>query len=198
MNAEQLKELGLSPKKLGNRIVARCAKELLSSLSFGDDPDDPPARMKSDLAKRIEAKVKERVDLALDTIAVSVLGTEVERLVSGMVFKTTNSYGEPKGPDRTLIEYITSRIDEFLNDKVDYSGKTAKEHERAGNSSYHFKAVGTRLSVLIGMSIEEKIKASLTAAVTDINNSIAGGLVELTKMKMAEIAASLKVAVTVR
>lgn len=183
-----LEALGLSQESLADRLVDRLAEGLLSSLDY--DEDGHSFRGESPFATKLNRMVKDRLGaLVLDLGEKHVL-PKVNEMVEGLVLQETNRWGEKVGQPVTFIEYLTQRADAWMREEVDYGGKA-----KAEGDSYSWRKAGTRVSWVIDRHLQHSIETAMKGAVASANQSIIGGLQETVKIKLAEVAAALKVEV---
>lgn len=183
-----LESLGLSQDSLADRLVDKLAEGLLSSLDY--DEDGHTFRGESPFANKLNRMVKDRLDALVDELGTKHVLPKVEEMVEGMVLQQTNQWGEKTGKPATFIEYLTQRADHWMREEVNYDGKTKDQ-----DSGYNFRKAGTCVSYLIDKHLQYSIETAMKAAVATANQSIIGGLQEAVKIKLAEVAASLKVEV---
>lgn len=182
-----LEALGLTQESLAERLVDKLAEGLLSSMDY--DEDGHTFRGESPFANKLNRMVKDRLNSLVDDLGAKHVVPKVEEMVEGMVLQQTNQWGEKTGKPVTFIEYLTQRADHWMREEVNYDGKTK------GSDSYSWKKAGTRVEYVIDKHLQYSIETAMKAAISAANQSIIGGLQEAVKIKLAEVAASLKVEV---
>ena len=184
MSTLTLESLGLTKEEIIERVVARVAETLLTT-AVGDEDDVSmtPTRF----AKRLETKMLARVDAAVAEIAGKHVRPNVAAYIETLCLQATNQWGEKRGSPITFVEYLIAKADAFLREEVNYQGKVR------GEDSYSWKSSGTRIAWMVHEHLQYSIQQAMTAALATANASIVGGLNEAIKIKLAEVAASLKV-----
>ena len=180
-----LESLGLTRDEILERVVDRIADQLLSSHVVDDDGDavGVPTRM----ARALERMVLKRVDAAIEKIAGQHELPNIAAYVETLCLTETNKWGEKKGTAVTFIEYLVARADAYLREEVDFNGKSRQQ------DSFGWKSAGTRVSYLVHEHLQYSIQMAMQTALKDANASIVGGLEAAIKIKLAEVAATLKV-----
>ena len=180
-----LESLGLTREEITERVVARIADTLLASVVADEDGDE--VTTKSVFARALERKVLERINAAVEEIAGRHVLPNVAAYVEGLCLQETNKWGEKRGRTLTFVEYLVERAEHYLREEVDYKGKTRSE------DSYSWKASGTRISHLVHEHLQYSIQTAMAQALKTANGAIVGGIEQAVKIKLAEVAASLKV-----
>jgi hypothetical protein len=179
-----LESLGLSQEEIIDRVVGRIADSLLGAW-IGDGDDE--SIVQSKFAKILEKKVLERINLAVEEIAGRHVLPNVAAYVETLCLQETNKWGEKKGSQVTFVEYLVDRAEKWLREEVDYQGKTKD------SDSFSWKASGTRVAYMIHEHLQYSIKTAMEQALKEANASIASGITDAVKIKLAEILTSLKV-----
>jgi hypothetical protein len=182
--------LGLSRDEITERVVQRIAESLMSSTitKFDDGEayeDARPTPFADQIAKKVTAKVNE----AIDQIAGKHVLPNVASYVETLCLQETNKWGEKTGKALTFTEYLVARANAYLTEEVDFRGKTKSEE------GYGWKKNTTRVAYLVHEHLQYSIETVMKAALTDANSKIVGGIEAAIKIKLAEVAASLKVQV---
>jgi len=185
-----LEAIGISAEELQERVVDRIAERALNNLSF-DEYGDPHARP-SALKRKIDEEIQKRIDEAVTEIADKHILPNVSEYVETLTLQTTNKWGEKKGEPITFIEYLVERAHAYMTEEVDWNGKTK------GVEYGSFRKAGTRVAFMIDKHLQFNIEQAMTQALREVNGSIAKGLEETVKMKLAEILQGLKVTTKVR
>lgn len=182
--------LGFTNEELQERVVDRIVSQFMSKTGYDDEGNE--YNSKSSLADRLQKAVVQRIDRAIaDVIDIHIL-PNATTYVENITLQATNKWGERKGEKLTFIEYLVQRADAYLREEVDYQGKSKSQ------DSYNWKASQSRIAHLVHEHLHYAIETSMKQAVQDANNSIVKGLQETVKLKLAEVAAQLKVNVATK
>lgn len=190
MSSIDLAALGFTKEELQERVIDQIVQSILCGKWYGEDGEEgiQGSRFKQELDKRIVAKI----DATINALAEKHVLPNVARYIEDLTIQQTNQWGERKGAPVTFVEYLVQRAQAYMQEEVNSSGKTRAE------DSYGWGAKQTRITYMIHQhlhhSIETAMKDSLTVAVGEI----ARGIHETTRIKLNEIAAGMKVAVTTR
>ncbi|MFA0967372.1 hypothetical protein [Pseudomonas amygdali] len=191
MDIKTLEALGLSTTDLASRIVEQAVQSLLSSTGYDEDGDEYPTP--SRFKQQIDTRVKDAINQKIDALFAEHVLPRVGEIIEGADMRKTSSYGEPKGEPMTFKEYIASRAEVYMSEKVDFNGKSKDE---SGND-YNWRETGPRLTVLMKMYIKDTLEKSAKTAINDVNKVIAKNIEQAAKEAILSCAASLKVAATV-
>jgi hypothetical protein len=185
-----LQELGITKEELVDRLVAKLSDDLMEETFVAYDPDGGPEDgvRPTKLANAVHEAIENKIDERINDLAEHEVAPRVGDLIKNFVVKTTNRYGEPKAPDKTLTEYIVERCNGWLEEKVDGDGHS-REEDRYGN----WRASQTRIGWMIHKHLDFHIKHALTDAVGNLNKSIAAGLETTIKLQLKEVLGKLKV-----
>jgi hypothetical protein len=183
MAAITLEELGLTQQDLQERVVQAVAAELLESVSF--DEDDNEYRHKSSLRQQLDKVLQERIDAAVAALADDVCADALPEFLTKFVLHPTNSYGERRGEDIPFAEYITSRADEYLGEKVRDDGQKSDSYRND-------KPLRTRLLWLVDEKLHASIDAAVKNALEGANNDLAARMQSAVVEAVGAVAASVK------
>lgn len=191
MDIKTLEALGVSATELSDRIVEQAVSALLYSTGFDEDGDE--SSYASKFKQQVEKRVQEAVDTKIAALAAEHVLPRVGEMIEAADMRRTSSYGEPKGEPMTFKEYIASRAEVYMSEKVDYNGQSKEE----SRDSYHWQESGPRLTVLMKMYIKDTLEKSAKSAINDVNKVIAKNIEQAAKDAITSCAASLKVAATI-
>lgn len=183
-----LDALGLDQDKLAEKLVDRLAQNMLTSIGYDEDGDDWFGT--SQFASKLNNMVKARLDQVVTELADKHVLPRVNEMVEGLVLQQTNTWGEKVGKPVTFIEYLTQRADAYMQEEVDFDGKT--KGERGG---YSWSKRSTRVAYMIDRHLHYSIENAMKAALANVNNSVATGLEEATKTAIREVTSKLTVKV---
>ncbi|MCQ9423445.1 hypothetical protein NRB16_07915 [Pseudomonas sp. LJDD11] len=190
MDIKTLEALGVSAKDLFDRIVEQAVHALLYSTSYGED--DEESTQASRFKQQIEKRVKDAVDQKIDAMFAEHVLPRVGEIIESADMRKTSHYGEPKGEPMTFKEYIASRAEVYMSEKVDFNGKSKDE-----SGDYNWRETGPRLTVLMKLYIKDTLEKSAKSAISDVNKVIAKNIEQAAKDAITSCAASLKVSATI-
>jgi hypothetical protein len=172
--ALDIEALGFTKEELQSRVIDQLCERLLYD---------------GDYETKIQALVKEQVDVSIRAFAEQEVLPNVHEFIENLTLQATNQWGEAKGEPKTFTEYLVERAEAYLSHPVDYDGKPVKV------SGYGSKQEQTRLTYIVDKYLHGSIKTAMETAVKNVNTLLAGALAETAKLKLAEISKSLKVSV---
>lgn len=182
-----LQAIGMTEEKLQEQVINAIANRLLSSFSV--DEDGNGSYHNSHFANKLNEMVKERIDQAVNDLADKHILPNVKTYLENLSLQTTNRWGEPKADPMTFLEYLVSRADAYMNEKLSFDGKTKNE------DSYNWKGTQTRISYMVHQHLHFTLDSIMKNAMANANAVLVQGIQETCKIKLQEIAASLKVKV---
>lgn len=184
-----LESLGISKDAVEQKLVEHLAEQLLTEIQYDYD-DDSEYRAKSSLAKKLDALVKQHIDTTINALAEKHILPNVASYIENLTLQTTNQWGEKKGSPVTFIEYLTQRAEDYMQEKVNFEGKAKSE-----SGVYSWSGTQTRITHLVHQHLHYSIENAMKDALKVATSSIATGLQETVKVKLAEVAQTLKVEV---
>lgn len=179
--------LGITNEELQQRLIDRLV-EHFTTTTWMDEDGEPSNRGKSEVAKRIEDAVVGHVNRAVEKIAAETVGNPIESYLAGMTIKTTNSYGEPKGPTVTFVEYLAKQAGEYLNTQVDKDGKP-----KASQDSYSWKPESTRAMWLVNRSMQSHIVTVMNECLTGHNQKIGEAIADSVRLAIDGVRTNFKI-----
>lgn len=182
-----LEALGLDQEKLAEKLVDRLAKNMLESIHYDADGDEWFGT--SPFAKKLNDMITARLNAIVLELGDKHVLPRVEAMVEGLVLQQTNQWGEKVGKPVTFIEYLTQRAEAYMQEMVDYQGKPK------GTDSFSWSGRSTRVAYMIDKHLHYSIERAMQGALADVNNSVAKGLEEATKIAINEVTSKLKVTV---
>lgn len=186
-----LESLGLDQDKLAEKLVDRLAQNMLTSIGYDEDGDDWFGT--SPFARKLNDMVRARLDKVVNDLADKHVLPRVEEMVEGLVLQQTNQWGEKVGKPVTFVEYLTQRAEAYMCEEVSYDGKTKVEA-----NSFSWSKRSTRVAYMIDKHLHYSIERAMTNALADLNNSVAKGLEEATKIAIQEVTNKLTVKVSTK
>lgn len=184
-----IESLGFDKEEIKERIIELAADRLLSR--YESDEDGVDEKFASDLKKKLEKVVIDRIDAAVVKIADEHILPNAAQFIDNVTFQETNKWGEPQKPKLTYREYLAQRAENYLSERVNYQGKTEKE------DSYNWRGDRTRIAYMVEKHIMHHIEETMKKCVADANSQIAEGITGAVKMKLAEVMNSLKVSAVI-
>lgn len=182
-----LEALGFTKEDLQQRVVENIAAQLLGD-TYSDDEDHSYIKA-SQLQRKLEELITERIDEVVKTQAEAHILPRVNEMIENITIQSTNQWGEGKGTPVTFIEYLVKRAEEYMVEIVDSHG-TGK-----GEGKYQWSGRQTRITHLIEKHLHYSIKTAMEDSLKIATSAIAQGIHETARIKLNEIAASLKVEV---
>jgi hypothetical protein len=186
-----LESLGFTQDELRERVVESVVDRLMQRVYF--DEDGEPAYGQSGLKQELEKAVKARIDAAVNALADKHILPNVTAYLENMCLQQTNQWGEAKGEKLTFVEYLVKRAEYYMQEQVDSSGKS-----KAENDSYGWNGKQTRITHLIHQHLHYSIETAMKDALNVALGSVAKGIHETCRLKLNEIAATLRVGVATK
>lgn len=186
-----LKSLGFTQEELQERVVERIVESVMTDRVYNPDDDceyDRHSKFREDLKKR----VKERIDQKVDELAQQFVLPNVSEYIETLTLQKTNQWGEKKGQPITFVEYLVQRAEAYMQEEVSFDGKTKAQ------DNYNWRGAQTRITYLVNSHLQYSIETAMKEALQIATSSIAKGLHETTRIKLNEIAAGMKVAVSTK
>ncbi len=187
-----LESLGFKKEEILQKVVEQVADRVLEG-KYYDPENDEDGVMPTRFAKDIEKKILERIDAAVSALADKHVLPNAATYVENICLQETNSWGEKTGTKMTFIEYLVKRAEKYLTEQVSFDGKAKTE-----SNGYSWTASQTRITHLVHQHLHYSIETAMKQAVQEANSAIARGIHETVRLKLNEIATSIKVAVTTK
>lgn len=143
-----LAELGINAEKIQEAVVQEITERILTGERGWDE---------SKFRREMDEQMKKAVQSGIEKVIAAVLQGEITAQIENLKFDQTNRYGEKKGDQLTLREWITNHIATYLNEDVNEKGLSNKE------DSYSWKSAGKRAMVLFKSTMREEIQLSINA-----------------------------------
>ena len=180
-----LEALGMTQEEMQERVIERIAQVALTTLQY--DPDDGEFNDSSALAKRLDRKIQDLMDQAINDLAAKhVLPNIIERIETTVLQQTT-SWGENKGEPVSFTEFLVARAEAYMQEEVDFKGKT-----RGNGNSYDWKGAQTRVAWMIHEHLQYSINTAMEAAMKTVNDQISEGIAATVKTQLADVISKLK------
>jgi hypothetical protein len=188
MSTITLESLGFTQEELQKRVIDQLCDQFTSGMDY--NPDDGRYPVESDFAKQLEKLVQKRIDDTINAIAEKHVLPNVAQYVDNLTLQETNNWGEKKGTQLTFTEYLIKRAEVYVQEQVDSEGKGKQE-----SSSSYWSGKQTRITYLVNKHLQYSIETAMKQAMQEATGQIARGIHETARLKLNEIAASLKVTV---
>lgn len=186
-----LQALGFTQGELQQRVVDQVVERVLTGIYFDEDGDE--VERSSKFSQAIQAKVKVKIDETITALAEKYLLPNVSSYIENMLLQQTNQWGEKKGTSVTFVEYLIGRAEIYITEKVDSNG-----NDKAASNSSYWNGNQTRITYLVEKHLHHSIETAMKESMKTALGSIAIGLHETCRLKLNEIAAAMKVAVTTK
>lgn len=192
MGGIDLAALGFTQEELQARVVDQLCEKLLTGMEY--DPDsETECPVASRFQQAIAARVKQHVEETINAIAEAKVLPNVREYIETLSLQATNEWGEKRGESVTFVEYLVQRAQAYMQEKVNFEGKS-----KAVANGYSWNGTQTRLTHLIHQHLHYSIEHAMKDALTSATAQIAKGIHETARLKLNEIAASMKVAITTK
>jgi hypothetical protein len=185
-----LQELGFKKEEIEQKVVESIADRMLSEW-FYDGETGAMEPSDSRLAIKFHEVVKKHVERQINKLAEEYIVPNVRGIIESVALQATNQWGEKTGQPKTFIEYLTEQANNYLTQPVDYQGKHVER------SSYG-RQEQTRLVHLVHEHFRYAIESSMKDAVEQVKKQLGPMLQETCKIKLNEIASTLKVGLTTK
>lgn len=185
-----LAALGFTQEELQNRVIDQIVERVLTGVYFDEDGDE--VSRTSRFAAELNKKIQQRIDRTIDALAQKHVLPNVSQYIEDLTLQQTNQWGEKNGAPVTFVEYLVQRAQAYMQEEVNSSGKTRAE------DSYGFSGKQTRITYLIHQHLHYSIETAMKDSMNVATGEIARGLHETARLKLNEIAAGMKVAVTIK
>jgi hypothetical protein len=176
------KSLDLSEDELQERVIEAIADKILGSAGINGALDFSDAVLRRELNKAVQ----ERMDRGFAELAEKYILPNITTILEELTLQKTNQWGERKGPPCTFIEFFTQCAENYLTEKVDFEGKSAKEQ-------YHGALNQTRAVYLIHQQLHHDIEKGMREALRTLEAKLVGGLQKTAADILAELVAKTSI-----
>lgn len=183
--------LGISADEIVDRVVSRIADQVMTST--GCDEDGELHSYPSSFSRKVYDAVKQRIDEKVGEIAEAHILPKVSTYIENLTLQETNRWGEKTGASKTFIEYLTERAEAYLQEPVNYEGKP-----KSASGGFSWSASQTRLTHMVHEHLQYSIETAMKESLNIATGGVAKALHETVRLKLNEVAASLKVEVKTR
>lgn len=189
MNAITLESLGFTQEDLQERVIERLCEQVLAGKGYDEDGNE--FYQESQFKRKLDERIKAQVEQTINAIAEKHVLPNVAQYVETLTLQQTNAWGEKQGQPVTFIEYLVARAHAYIQEEVNYEGKSKAE----ARDSYGWSKSTTRIAYLVNKHLQYSIETAMKQALASANNAIAGGIEAAVKMKLQEVVGGLQVAV---
>lgn len=187
-----LAELGLTKEQMVKIISDKAVERLLEGRHSGEEGEEYWGE--SDFKRLMDGNITKAIDVNIQALAKKHVLPGVAKMVKEASLQETNKWGEKKGEKITFIEYLVLKAEHYMHEEVDYEGRTKGQK---GNC-YSWTKEGTRVAHMVHEHLRWSIEKAMKQALDNANSTIVGGLEKAVKIKLDEIAKSLKVRVSTK
>jgi len=184
-----IEALGFTQEELQDRVVNQICETVLSGMEYDPHEDCPVA---SRFEKVINARIEQQVNDTINALAEKHVLPNVAQYIEELTLQKTNEWGEKKGEPVTFVEYLVQRAQAYMQEKVDFDGKSKDE------AGYSWRGKQTRITCLIHAHLHYAIESAMKKALSGATGEIAKGISETAKIQLNKIAAKMDIAVTTR
>lgn len=189
MNAITLESLGFTQEDLQERVIERLCEQVLAGKGYDEDGNE--FYQESQFKRKLDERIKAQVEQTINAIAEKHVLPNVAQYVETLTLQQTNAWGEKRGQPVTFIEYLVARAHAYIQEEVNYEGKSKAE----ARDSYGWSKSTTRIAYLVNKHLQYSIETAMKQALASANNAIAGGIEAAVKMKLQEVVGGLQIAV---
>lgn len=187
-----IESLGFTKEELQERVIERIVDSVMTSHSY--DPDaDREFKIESQFVRELQKRITQQINDSINALAEKHVLPNVASYVENLTLQQTNSWGEKQGSPVTFIEYLTKRAEAYMQEKVNYEGKSKEE-----NGAYSWSGTQTRITHLVEKHLHYSIESAMKDALKVATSEVAKGIHETARLKLNEIAAGMKVSVTTK
>lgn len=179
--------LGLTKEDLQERVIDRICERALETLSF--DEDGEGHAVPSKMSRQIDERIKEHIAATINALAEKHVLPNVSQYIENLTLQETSKWGEKVGKPVTFLEYLIQRAEAYIQEPVNYVGKTKAEE------GYRWSASQTRITYLVNKHLQYSIETAMNEALKTANSAIIGGIDAALKIKLQELADKMKIVV---
>lgn len=186
-----LQALGFTQEELQTRVIDQIVERVLTGVYFDEDGDE--VLRNSRFATELNKKIQDRIDTTISAIAEKHVLPNVTQYIEDLTIQETNQWGEKKGVKASFTEYLIGRAQAYMQEQVDHNGS-----DKSTSRDSYWSGKQTRITYLIHAHLHHHIETAMKDSMKTAMGEIAKGLHETTRLKLNEIAAGMKVAVTTK
>lgn len=179
-------DFGLTQEQMLERLIDTMADRLFGEAIDRDlDDEEYQVSNRQQVITALNTRIKEEIDKQVNAIFDQHILGKIDELLTKLVIPQTNKYGEPKREPLTLIEYITEKSEAWLEEPVNWKGKSKKEE------AYSWSKDTTRLMYAVNKNLEDV----LNRVVNDGAKEVQGAFAEQVKNAVADAVTRLTLSV---
>lgn len=186
-----LESLGFTKEDLQERVIDQLCSSLMSGKTYDEDGNEE--YNDSQFKKKLEERLKTHINERINAIAEAHVLPNVTQYIENLTLQETTKWGEKTGQPVTFIEYLVQRAHAYIQEEVDYNGKSKSEGD-----SYNWRKNTTRIAYLINAHLQYNISVAMKNALDDANKSIVGGIEKAVKIQLEQIVGGIKTSVAVK
>jgi hypothetical protein len=183
-----LESLGFSKEDLQERVIDQICSQVLSGKTYDEDGNEEWSD--SQFKRKLDERIKAQVEASISAMAAAHVLPNVGQYIENLMLQETNKWGEAKGTKVTFVEYLVQRAEAYIQEQVDYDGKSKSEKD-----SYNWSGRTTRIAYLVNAHLHYHIETAMKEALKNANSVIVGGIEAAAKAGLQQALAGLKVAV---
>lgn len=167
-----LQQLNITKQELTNKLI----DTLIDEYVHGDYD-----HLYNELDRGLKKYFKETIDSKLETIFKEQVEPLIHVKIDNLILQQTNEWGESKGKEYTLVEYLVDKSEHWLNEHVDYKGNGKRE------GSWGWRKDQTRLANMINEHLAYQIESALEKTIKNLKTTLNKSLEETLKIKLNNI-----------
>lgn len=190
-NGLALEMFGFTREELQDRVVDQLCSQVMHGKIWNEDGEDLDAD--STFARKLRESVEKQINTTIEALAAKHVLPNVAAYIENLTLQETTKWGEKKGEPLTFIQYLVQRAEAYMNEQVNYEGKSKGEAD-----SYSWTGKQSRITHLIHKHLHYSIETAMKDALAIANTAFTRGIEETAKIKLAEMSTALKVAFEVK
>ena len=170
-----LNELGFKKEEILQRVVDQVSKAVLNDVGYDFETGDY-CDFNSEFKKKIVKKIEDYVDLKFNNLAEKHVIPKISEFIDNLKLMETNKWGQKKGEEKTFVEYIVLKVENYFTQKVNKKGEPSNyDHDQP------------RFIAMFNELFDRKITFAIEQSMESINGYIKGGITEAIRIKLEEI-----------
>ena len=191
-------QIGLSEQELQDRIVSGIIDRMLSKYVTIYDYDtglESEDIENTELKKRLDASIKEHIDKEIDRVAHTYLEPVTADLIENFKLQETTSWGEKKGEEMSLTDYLAKRCELYMAEPVNFEGKTKKEK---GAYSHDWKQSSTRMTYAIEKYLHYHMEQAMKKSLGNAHKILHDAIISTVSASLTEVVGKIKTKVEIK
>lgn len=187
-------QIGLDQTELQERIIESIAERMLNKyVTYSDEDGDVSDIENTKMRRKLDRAIMERIDAEVERVANAYLEPITADVINNYTLQQTNQWGEAKGDPMTFTEYLADRAAKYMEEPVDFNGRTKKE-----SLSSSFRASSTRMVYAIEKHLHYHIQEAMKKAIGESQKTLNSAILDTVKASLAEVSSKIKTTVTVK